>query len=130
MPPVRHRARPSDATAATSRLPSRLATVTGTRWARSRSAPGGGRREVSGRPSGRVVERIASGQAGAGAPVRTRNDCRPSERSQMTAAPQPLTARLARLDASLTDRDRLLLTALARLRLATTRQIERLHFTE
>jgi hypothetical protein len=47
----------------------------------------------------------------------------------MTAASRTTWSRLARLDAALTTRDRAVLGSLAARRLATTNQIERLHFT-
>jgi hypothetical protein len=47
----------------------------------------------------------------------------------MTAHVRTTASRLVRLDASLTTRDRAVLTSLAELRLASTRQLERLHFT-
>lgn len=48
----------------------------------------------------------------------------------MTAAPHATARRLITLAALLTDRDRQVLDTLARVRLATTRQLERLHFIE
>jgi len=48
----------------------------------------------------------------------------------MTAAPHTTARRLITLAARLADRDRQVLDSLARVRLATTRQLERLHFIE
>src|SRR6266545_7023628 len=48
----------------------------------------------------------------------------------MTAAPRTTARQLALLAERLTERDRQVLGTLARVRLATTRQLERLHFTE
>lgn len=48
----------------------------------------------------------------------------------MTTAPRPTARRLVRLEAQLSERDWAILVTLAKLRLACTRQIERLHFTE
>jgi hypothetical protein len=48
----------------------------------------------------------------------------------MTAAPHATARRLTILAARLTDRDRKVLDTLARVRLATTRQLERVHFTQ
>lgn len=47
----------------------------------------------------------------------------------MTAAPRTTLARLARLEVGLTDRQRELLETVAKLRLASTNQLQRLHFT-
>ncbi|MCA1694061.1 MAG: replication-relaxation family protein, partial [Actinobacteria bacterium] len=48
----------------------------------------------------------------------------------MTTSPRPVSPRLWRLEAQLTERDWVILATLAKLRLACTRQIERLHFTD
>lgn len=101
---------------------------------RSRNSGDGGQRElaadVSARSSGRVVERV--GKAAGPGPERgsRSNDCLSSSRVFLTTAPGVSPVRLAGLGNQLTERECEILATLAKLRLACTRQIEALHFTD
>lgn len=94
------------------------------------SAGGGGQRERSLRPSFRVAEEAPDPQAAPGTRPGFGNDSPPQERKEVVRGRYVTAGRLAQLEAGVSARDRAIVETLDRLRVATTRQLARLHFAD
>jgi hypothetical protein len=85
---------------------------------------------TSGRGSDRVARERATGPTTAAAQHQSADDSRTSSAHQSVRSRYVTAARAQRLASRLSDRERAVLASLRRLRVATSAQLERLHFAE